>query len=299
MGNFSKEYMKKIALFILGFSILGRVQADADSIEQKPRVAVCYWGLTRSASKVYQTHFDNIFNVLKKNNVFYDVFMHTWTLKGPQYAFWNALTAPIDYDEYMLLKPKYFRRDDQDLFTEGIDFSLYYYESEKDKEWHPRLVFNLLCGLESQKRVTSMVYESGNEYDYIIYVRPDVRIDSTFDVSWLNLPANGIVIPDYEHYEGYNDRFAILPYANASVYANRIDQMAEFRKNHGRIVSEKYLKYVCDTNNLIINFVPFLFKIIRPNKFLEEIIRSYRRTLSPLGDAYYGQRIMAELANIL
>lgn len=287
----------KMRIFIAGFVVLSFLNLLAGAeIATKPRVAICYWGLTRSTKKVYQSHFDKIFKVLEQNNVPYDVFMHTWSLEGPQYAWWTPLSAPIDYEEYKLLNPTYFRRDDQDVFTNALDFGLYYYEDQKDKEWHPRLIFNHICALESQKRVTDMVYESGNEYDYIVYVRPDVRIDSAFDVGWLNLPANGIAIPNYEHYEGYNDRFAILPYTDASVYGKRIDQIAEFRKHHGRIVSEKYVKYVCNTNKLSIRFVPFKFSIVRPDKCIEEVMRYYTRTLPPLGADYCGQRIMAELA---
>lgn len=171
------------------------------------------------------------------------------------------------------MEPAYFRRDDQDAFTDALDFSQYFYQSvydakgqKKDGEWDPRLIFNHLCALESLKRVTDMVYESGNEYDYIMYVRPDVRIDTLFDVSWFDLPANGIAIPDDEHHEGLNDRFAILPYAIAPLYGKRIDHIVEFRKKHGRIVSEKYVKHVCNAHKLAVIFVPFHFKRVRPDQ---------------------------------
>ena len=31
--------------------------------------AILYWGLTRSTKKVYKSHINRIFNVLKKNNL--------------------------------------------------------------------------------------------------------------------------------------------------------------------------------------------------------------------------------------
>lgn len=72
-----KNYSLLLVLAIPLFS-----HAGASGFEKKPRVAICYWGLTRSTKKVYQTHFDKIFNVLEKNDMPHDVFMHTWSLKG-------------------------------------------------------------------------------------------------------------------------------------------------------------------------------------------------------------------------
>ena len=44
------------------------------------RVAVCYYGLLRSYDKVEKTHDTHIFDVLRKHNIEFDVFAHTWKI---------------------------------------------------------------------------------------------------------------------------------------------------------------------------------------------------------------------------
>jgi hypothetical protein len=64
--------------------------------------------------------------------------------------------------------------------------------------------------------------------------------------------------------QGCNDKFSILPYHSADKYACRIDEILEFRKHHGRIVSEKYLKYIVDKYYPNVKFINFSMNIIRP-----------------------------------
>src|SRR6476620_6904967 len=72
---------------------------------QKKKIAICYWGLTRSTKKVYESHYTNLFNVLKKHKIKFDVFMHTWHTKHKQRIWEKELDVGIDYSEYKLLKP--------------------------------------------------------------------------------------------------------------------------------------------------------------------------------------------------
>ena len=67
------------------------------------------------------------------------------------------------------------------------------------------------------------------------------------------------------HFEGVNDRFAVMNYKYANHYAYRIKELANYRKKHGRIVSEKYTKFIVNKyfKKILINFS---FKIIRPSE---------------------------------
>jgi len=110
-----------------------------------------------------------------------------------------------------------------------------------------------------------MVIDSNNHYDYIMYVRPDVQINNSFPIKMIyDIQENDILIPDFSHYEGYNDRFALLHYNTAPVYGKRIDEIIHFRQTQGRIVSEKYVKYICDKYRLNVKPAEFYFDIIRP-----------------------------------
>ena len=111
-----------------------------------------------------------------------------------------------------------------------------------------------------------MVLETNTEYDYILFIRPDVRILNKFNINWLKENFD-IMIPNTDHFGGLNDRFAIIPFNKAQFYSTRIDEIIEFRKNNGRIVSEKYVKYIINKYYPNIKLIDFFMKIIRPNGF--------------------------------
>lgn len=236
------------------------------------KIAICYWGVTRSTKYVYNSHFQNLFNILKNNLIEYKVFMHTWKVENDQNIIWeNVCAIPVDYQEYTLLQPDFYKIDDQQNFKDQLIFSDYFdrelynkYGGDTHHEWRPQLIMNHLCALESQKRVYKMVNVSGEKFDYVIFIRPDVEILNTIDINILNSSFD-IIIPSYDHHEGLNDRFAILPFNNASNYASRIDEIKEFRKTNGRIVSEKYVKFIINKYYKNLKFIDFYMKIVRPD----------------------------------
>jgi hypothetical protein len=268
---FQRNYIKENTL-IVEYSNNNKLNSDDTNYSNdlyNSNIAICYFGMTRSLKKVYESHLTKLFDVLKKNNINYEIFMHTW--KTDKNIVWNTFyDIPNDY-EYIFpnFKPTYYQIDNQDDFLESITFSDYFYEHLYDIngnskfEWHPQLLKNHLCALESQKRVTDMVINTNKEYDFVIFIRPDVELISDFSIDFLKISKNEISIPDYDHNEGYNDRFAIIPFINYTYYGKRIDEIKEFRKNYGRIVSEKYVKYILFKYFKNINFIDFKFDIIR------------------------------------
>lgn len=237
--------------------------------------AIVYFGLTRSTKKIYESHINNIFNILKNNNLTYKTFMHTWKTKNGKQKVWeNTIPQEIDYNEYKYLSPDFYKIDSQEDYIENVDMNNYFYKEIYDTighchegEWLPGLVTNHLCALESQKRCLEMVEEyvkEGNKFTYVMFVRPDVLIRNKLPLNEILLKSCDIMIPNNEHHEGYNDRFSIINYENAHIYGKRINEIAEFRKTNGRIVSEKYVKFIITKYNLKLNFINFRFDIIRP-----------------------------------
>jgi hypothetical protein len=235
------------------------------------KIAICYWGMTRSTKYVYRSHIEHLFNILKKNNIEYHTFMHTWITNNNKNIIWeNSCNIQVDYEEYKLLNPHYYKIENQDDFLKTIEFSNYFNEElykihgDSQYEWKPQLILNHLCALESQKRVYHSVLETSVSYDYIVFIRPDVELCQSFDIKWFD-PKFDITITDYDHNEGLNDRFAILPFHKHCKYAERIDEIIDFRKNHGRIVSEKYVKFIIHKYYENVHFIDFKFKIKRPD----------------------------------
>jgi hypothetical protein len=229
--------------------------------------AIVYWGLTRSTKAVYTSHIELIQNILKKNSKTFKIFMHTWKTKDNKQSIWETIIdQPIDYDEYKLLRPDVYQIDNQETFLESVNMNKFFYKHvPKYKEWAPGLVKNHVCALESMKRGFLLVekYMSyGVSFKNIMFVRPDVMICNEFPLH--QIVSDKINIPNFDHYGGYNDRFAVMNYKNALVYAKRIDELAAFRKNHGRIVSEHYTKFIIDKYRIPVNMIGFDFIIVRP-----------------------------------
>ena len=237
--------------------------------------AIIYFGLTRSAKKTHTSHKKYIIDILQQKNLTYKTFMHTWKTKDDTQNIWeNIISEKIDYLEYKLLLPDFYKLDNEDEFLENINIDNYFYKDvwkEKgnsiDGEWLPRMVTNHLCMLESQKRGFDMVKSSvlkGDKFKFIMFIRPDITIHNELPIDIIINNHEKIHVPNHSHYEGINDQFAIMNYEYANIYGNRIDELIDFRKNNGRIVGEKYCKFIILKNNMKINQLEFNYSITRP-----------------------------------
>ncbi len=215
------------------------------------RVALCYWGLTRSTRHIAATHKKHLRDVLTAKGIPYDCFVHTWNTTDPHV--WGKQDRPISKTEGFELEPTHFHMDHQDDFLTKLDFSLYFnadvYAKYGDSklEWRPELILNHLCALQSLRQVYRMMQLSGRTYDFVICMRPDMELLSDFPVSVFDtLGPKDIAICNHSHHEGWNDRFAVLPFAAAAPYMCRFESLLAFKAERGRIVSEKVVKYIVD-----------------------------------------------------
>ncbi len=214
------------------------------------RLAICYWGLQRSSKFVYESHAAQVHEPLHKAGIPFDIYLHTWYSK----EFWvvdkRDTVSTANNTDWTYLRPNVVQVDSQDEFLQNISFSEFYYAHEKHNEWLPQLLNNHLCALESQKRVTNMCLSANKNYTHIMFLRPDVRVQSPLPVESIfstKFDPKAIYIPNYDHYEGYNDRFAVVHAQNVLWYSHRIDFAPRYRREHGRIISEKYVKFVVDS----------------------------------------------------
>ena len=221
--------------------------------------AIIYFGLTRATKKVFFTHLYKIINVLKKNNLTYKIFMHTWNIKdNTQNILGKVIRQKIDYTEYTLLNPDVYKIESQDDFINSINYKFLY-----KNEWGPLLIKNHICALESMKRGLEMVEDSKEEFKHIMFLRPDAMIRNELPIDKILLHPDKISIPNDNHWEGYNDRFAVMNYKNACIYGKRINELEEFLKNE-QITSEKYVKFIINKYKIPVNLIDFNFEIIRP-----------------------------------
>jgi hypothetical protein len=230
------------------------------------KFAICYWGVPRTLGAVLPSHQHYVYNVLRDAGIEWDVYAHFW-LTNTNKVWETTMSQPIDYAAISALQPTKYCLELQQPFVDTLgDLSQYYYAHEADREWLPDLIRNHLCALESQKRCVNLVLSANTHYDYVLFLRPDALVESPLPIheivgAFVNAP-NTIVLPSNNHYEGLNDRFAVLPLYSVLWYSHRVNGIAEFRKAHGRIVSEKYVKHIVE-QHYSPKMVEFYFRLLR------------------------------------
>jgi hypothetical protein len=228
------------------------------------RVAICYFGLMRTIKQRYPSHLKNLYEVLKRENIEYDIYVHTW----------SSPDIP-DNRDYEILNPTDVVVDDQTIFSKELEphFWRYFdqhmfnlYGGDTHHEWHPIKTRNHIYFTESQKRVTKLCKSKNIDYDWVIYSRCDIDYMKEIPVDLLHFyrhRPDTILIPKTHCCWGMNDCFAIVLYEKCEIYGNRGDQMIAYRQTGRRLVNEEFLAYVLTTQFKHICLIDFEVNILR------------------------------------
>lgn len=227
------------------------------------KVAICFWGISRSLKYTLASIKNNIYSVLSKNGIEYKVFIHTYKIND---LYNNIRTKEknivLDNNEYKLLEPNYELVDDEDKIKAEINVKSY--RTHPDP-WHSNYntVDNFILAIYSKTQLCIMVKNSGILFDYILFVRPDQLYISPFDINYFNKINNEtICMPNFNIFSGVNDRFSICNYKNYTIYGD----LFKFLFNYSKIKplhAETFLNYFLKKNNIKYVFIPFYFNRIR------------------------------------
>lgn len=231
------------------------------------KIALLFWGLTRSLKLTIDNLNKYILNNLKENNIEYKIYLHTYYFEDKENKY--------DFNEYKLLNPDYFVLDDQDKVKQNINIEKYYNLNFK---YSNKVIHNLICGLYSQKRVTELLLDTiknkKETFDYIWFIRPDVLFNKPLPIRWLHwINENRFLVPRFAKFRGINDRMAIMKLNLAEKYGKRFDKLKEFseysKKHNFKLSSEIYL------NLIMINYkkkyINYVFKRIRSNGSIHKL----------------------------
>ena len=208
-----------------------------------PTIAVCYFGITRSLEHTIDSIRANVIApaaALGEVRVFTHVFDQN-RLDNPRSGELGAMRV----EEHKLLDSDWLSVEQPDEclaargFTElahGGDF------------WHDggKSLRNLVHQLHSLDVVTRAALAW--QPDVVVYCRPDLRYLDSLE-PWLKhsvaTPAPTVWVPNWQHWGGFNDRFAICSSAAAAAYGSRIDFALDYVKTTRRpLHGERLLAWV-------------------------------------------------------
>jgi hypothetical protein len=232
------------------------------------RVALCFWGLCRSTHLTIASIEQQIFSVLREAGIQVDVYIHTYSITRP---YTNPRSGEYELQlrnsSWKYLQPKTSLVEDQDEVDKHLHFSAYRSRgnpwadevSQQEAPWHT--LDNHLRALWSLKQVTVLWKASNKPYDWIVYLRPDVRYLSPFDIGWFEkLESKSVGCPDFQQIAGCNDRFAVCQPRMAEVYGTRFNKALEYSRQKP-LHSETFL---ADTMTMSgATFVPIAIRFVR------------------------------------
>lgn len=244
------------------------------------KVALCFWGLTRSLKHTINSIQEHVLQPLKQAEIEYTIFMHTYTMSTKYH---NPRTGEVnmnlDFDEYKLLNPDYIQIDDQDDIKSKIQMNKYH---SLPDPWESNYICldNFVCAMYSKKQLGIMVKNSNETFDYIVYLRPDVRYLNNIDIRYFhNTHKNIICTPNFHLFPQLNDRLAILKPCNLKEYSEMFNEMYEYSRVFP-LHSERF-QYNIITRRFLwkIVYIPFHFNRVRINGHEERDMDKYYKEL--------------------
>jgi hypothetical protein len=124
---------------------------------------------------------------------------------------------------------------------------------------------NLMHQLQSLKRVTAQVKKMNP--DVVVFARPDLQYHDDISLSACRFAARfpkACVVPIWNWWAGFNDRFAICGKAAFEAYGTRVDRAIEFAQSSGRSIhSESLVKHTLRKNRVWTLAIPLTASRVR------------------------------------
>lgn len=251
------------------------------------KVALCFWGITRSLQYTLPSIQEHIFKALEKENISYEIFMHVFKLSHINRSRnTSEKQIKLNFEDYKLLEPDHFIFDEQEKIEQEINLEKYQTQPDPWDNNYQSLK-NFVLSMFSKKKVARLVEMQNKNFDCIVFLRPDVKYLNDLPVDILKsikegecaMPRFGITMSEGL---GVNDRFAICKPNTAKIIGSRFDSLLEYSKKKP-CHSESFLANVIKLNSIkTVFFNNFLFQRIRANGVAFEYDKIYEQLAKPL-----------------
>jgi hypothetical protein len=236
------------------------------------RVAICFWGIARSLKYTHNSIKENIFNVLKHNNIEFETFFYTYSINTAyNNVRANEKVNRFDNDQYKYIEFDNFKMVPQEDVRNQLNINSY--KSRKDPfNNNYSSVQNYILAMYSRKNAFKMINDSEKQYTHFLFIRPDMKYLNKINIRWFtDCDKDTIYIPAFHQYNfKFNDRMALCSNLEiARLYGNCFDGMLEYSRQNP-LHSETYIRYYLLKNykKLKIISIPFYFNRVRYNGFV-------------------------------
>lgn len=225
------------------------------------KIAICFYGLTRSLKYTLNSIKKNIFEVLSARGIDYDVYVHTYSLSVLTNSRSNEREVPLNPEEYLELSPVDARIEAQEIVDTQMRHEMY---TRCGDPWNDNFqsMKNIVRAYNSMSQVVDMV--PSGKYTRIMCIRPDCVYRMPFNVGWLN--TNAVIVPDFHHWGGVNDRFLCGPEKPMRTLMKRYNYWKEMHET-GQFKTcpngEYFLKYILRRKGITYVLVKFIFSRMR------------------------------------
>ena len=228
----------------------------------KKKVALLFWGLTRSLKHTYPSIYKNILHVLEDNGIMCDIFIHTYHVEKYNNIRAGEKTTRMDNAQHEFLPYRSILIDSDERTRKKLNLPKYHSKGDFFKNNY-NTTDNSILAFYSKKRLITLMEKTKDEYDFAIFIRPDCYYYQTLPLQHVSLIRKGkIIIPNFHLTKGVNDRFAICHVDDAITYGNAFDELLSYSKKNV-IHSETFLSDYIRQKKIKPILVDFFFARIR------------------------------------
>jgi len=142
---------------------------------------------------------------------------------------------------------------------------------------------NLVHQLHSLRQVTALV--AAYEPDVVLFLRPDLHYEAGWEPreieSVLRDPRR-CILPAWQWWSGYNDRFALCGREAFGAYGRRIERAIEFcERRHKPLQAERLLRYALKRDGVHVRMTDIRASRVRTDGTVKEEIFRIRPTVGP------------------
>ena len=232
------------------------------------KISICFYGITRDLSITYPSIKKNIIDPAKK---YADVKIFCHFFKNEYISNRRSGESKVKAkNNWEILKADKIIYEKPNIFLKNINLDIHKLDDfYGDDHQSIKNLFHQLYSLDKVFKL-SKAFKS----QLTLFIRPDLFYWESFeDVIKENLTTlkDYIIIPNWQSYNGLNDRFSICcSFYSASIYSGRINQISNFLKDTShKINSEELLYYSIYKSNSKIKIIGHKASRVRSNGLMK------------------------------